>query len=187
MIQNSKLLKDVQAGDTIYYLSGNKVFNGNNSITKETVSKVELEEVCGEIYVNIFLEGFHKNEYPEISYSVSDLDTETFGDDAGYYSTQEYGIQSLLNEAYESGMEIVHHKAYECISKINEEIKELHKNYLDIPNTKTKEPSSDELIVVPKSIIKNILAYCENQSIYDKLSDYDDFYYKLKREIELSK
>ena len=61
MSQNSKLLKDVQAGDTIYYLSGNKVFDGNNSITKETVSKVELEEVCGEIYVNIFLDGFHKN------------------------------------------------------------------------------------------------------------------------------
>ena len=183
MSQNSKLLKDVQAGDTIYYLSGNKVFNGNNSITKETVSKVELEEACGEIYVNIFLEGFHKNEYPEISYSESDLDTETFGDDAGYYSTQEYGIQSLLNEAYESGMKIAHHKAYEYISKINEEIKELYKNYLDIPNTKRKEPSSDELIVVPKSIIKNILTYCENQSIYDKLSDYDDFYYKLKREL----
>ena len=183
MSQNSKLLKDVQAGDTIYYLSGNKVFNGNNSITKETVSKVELEEVCGDIYINIFLEGFHKNEYPEISYSVSDLDTETFGDDAGYYSTQEYGIQSLLNEAYESGMKIAHHKAYEYISKINEEIKELYKNYLDIPNTKRKELSSDELIVVPKSIIKNILTYCENQSIYDKLSDYDDFYYKLKREL----
>ena len=183
MSQNSKLLKDVQAGDTIYYLPGNKVFNGNDSITKETVSKVELEEVYGEIYINIFIEGFHKNEYLEISYSESDLDTETFVNSTGYYSTQEYGIQSLFNEFYESDVEIAHHKAYEYVSKINEEIKEIHKNFLDIPGAKRKEPASDELMVVPKSIIKNILAYCENQSIYDKLSDYDDFYYKLKREL----
>ena len=183
MNQNSKLLKDVQAGDTIYYMSGNKVLNGNNSITKETVSKVELEEVCGDIYINIFLEGFHKNEYPEIWYSESDLDTETFVDGNGYYSTQESGIQSLLNEVYESDMKIAQNKAYDYVSKINEEIREIHKNYLDIPNTKRKEPSADELMVVPKSLIMNILAYCENQSIYDKLSDYDDFYYKLKREL----
>ena len=181
MNQNSKLLKDVQAGDTIYYLPSNKVFNGKNSITKETVSKVELEEVCGETYVNIFLDGFHKNEYPEISYSESELDTDTIIDDAGYYSTQEYGIQSLLNEVYESDMKIAQNKAYDYVSKINEEIREIHKNYLDIPGAKRKELASDELMVVPKSLIMNALAYCENQSIYDKLSDYDDFYYKLKR------
>lgn len=182
MSQNSKLLKDVQAGDTIYYLPGCKVIDGNNSITKETVSKVELEEVCGEIYINIFLEGFHKNEYPEISYSESDLDTETFVDGNGYYSTQKYGIQSLLNEVYESDMKIAQNKAYDYVSNINEEIKEIHKNYLDIPGNERKEQSTDELMVVPKSLVMNILAYCENQSIYDKLSEYDDFYYKLKRE-----
>lgn len=181
MNQKSKSLKDVQAGDTIYYLPANKVFDGNNSITKETVSKVELEEVCGETYINIFIEGFHKNEYLEISYSESDLDTETFVNSNGYYSTQEYGIQSLLNEVYESDMEIAHHKAYEYVSKINEEIKEIHKNFLDIPGAKRKELASDELMVVPKSLIMNVLAYCENQAVYDKLSDYDDFYYKLKR------
>lgn len=183
MNQKSKSLKDVQAGDTIYYLPGNKVFDGNNSITKETVSKVELEEVCGETYINIFIEGFHKNEYLEISYSESDLDTETFVNSNGYYSTQEYGIQSLLNEVYESDMEIAHHKAYEYVSKINEEIKEIHKNFLDIPGAKRKELASDELMVVPKSLIMNVLAYCENGAVYDKLSDYDDFYYKLKKKL----
>ena len=183
MNQKSKSLKDVQAGDTIYYLPANKVFDGNNSITKETVSKVELEEVCGETYINIFIEGFHKNEYLEISYSESDLDTETFVNSNGYYSTQEYGIQSLLNEVYESDMEIAHHKVYEYVSKINEEIKEIHKNFLDIPGAKRKELASDELMVVPKSLIMNVLAYCENQAVYDKLSDYDNFYYKLKREL----
>ena len=182
MSQKSKLLKDVQAGDTIYYLPGHKVIDGNSSITKETVSKVELEEVCGQMYINIFLEGFHKNEYPEISYSESDLDAETFVDGNGYYSTQEYGIQSLHNEVCESDIKIAQHKAYEYVSNINEEIKEIHKNYLDIPNTKSKEPSADALMVVPKSLIMNVLTYCENQSICDKLSDYDDFYYKLKAE-----
>lgn len=182
MSQNSKLLKDVQAGDTIYYLPGRKVIDGNSSITKETVSKVELEEVCGEVYINIFLEGFHKNEYPEISYSESDLDMDTFVDDNGYYSTQEYGIQSLHNEVCECDMKIAQNKAYEYISNINEEIKEIHKKFMDIPDTERKEQSTDELMVIPKSLIMNVLAYCENQSVYDKLSDYDDFYYKLKRE-----
>ena len=139
--------------------------------------------MCGETYINIFIEGFHKNEYLEISYSESDLDTETFVNSNGYYSTQEYGIQSLLNEVYESDIKIAHHKAYDYVSNINEEIKELHKNYLDIPGTKRKELASDELMVVPKSVIKNVLAYCENQAVYDKLSDYGDFYYKLKREL----
>lgn len=183
MSQNSKLLKDVQAGDTIYYLPACKVIDGDSSITKETVSKVELEEVCGEIYINIFFEYFHKNEYLEISYSESELDTETFVNGNGYYSTQEYGIQTLLNEVCESDIKIAQHKAYEYISNINEEIKEIHKNFLDIPGAKKKDPSSDELMVVPKSLIMNVLAYCENQAVYDKLSDYDDFYYKLKREL----
>ena len=112
------------------------------------------------------------------------MDTETFVDGNGYYSTQESGIQSLLNEVYESDMKIAQNKAYDYVSKINEEIREIHKNFLDIPGDKRKELTSDELMVVPKSLIMNILAYCENQSIYDKLSDYDDFYYKLKRELD---
>ena len=33
---------------------------------------------------------------------------------------------------------------------------------------------------VNKSIIENICKYCEDQAIYDKLSKYGDFYYKLK-------
>lgn len=182
MEKKVKLLKDVKAGDTIYYLPGRKLVDGNESITKQTVSKVELDEVCGEIVINIFLDGFNNNEYPEISYSESELDLETFVDGFGYYSTQENGIQSLLNEVYESDIKIAREKAYDYVSKINEEIKDLHKNLLGIPNAK-KNLSEDELMVVPKSIIKNVLAYCENQSVYDKLSDYDDFYYKLKRDI----
>lgn len=183
MEKKTKLLKDLKAGDTIYYLPGRKFADGNESITKQTVSKVELDEVCGEIVINIFLDGFNNNEYPEISYSESELDLETFVDGFGYYSTQENGIQSLLNEVYEDDIRIAREKAYVYVSKINEEIKGFQKNLMEIPNTKKKNPSEDELVVVPKSLIKNVLAYCENQSIYDKLSDYDDFYYKLKREI----
>ena len=71
---------------------------------------------------------------------------------------------------------------FKALGALHEEIKEIHKNFLDIPGNDRKEQSADELMVVPKSLIKNVLAYCENQSVYDKLSDYDDFYYKLKRE-----
>ena len=41
--------------------------------------------------------------------------------------------------------------------------------------------NKNEKILVPKSIIENVIKYCESQAIYDKLSDYDDFYYKLKQ------
>lgn len=37
---------------------------------------------------------------------------------------------------------------------------------------------------LPVEIIKNMLLYCENQQIYDKLSKYGDFYYKGKKWIE---
>ena len=32
---------------------------------------------------------------------------------------------------------------------------------------------------VPISVISNILKYCEDKQIYDKLGNYEDFYYKL--------
>ena len=130
MEKKTKLLKELKAGDTIYYLPGRKLAGENGTITKQTVSKVELDEECGEILINIFLEGFNNNEYPEISYSASELDLETFVNSFGYYSTQENGIQSLLNEVYESDIRIAREKAYDYVSKINEEIKEFHKNLL---------------------------------------------------------
>lgn len=41
--------------------------------------------------------------------------------------------------------------------------------------------NEDDKILIPKVIVENVIKYCENQAIYDKLSDYGDFYYKLKR------
>jgi len=38
-------------------------------------------------------------------------------------------------------------------------------------------------IVVDIKTLEKVLKYCENQSIYDKLSCYGDFYYKLKNTI----
>ncbi len=35
-------------------------------------------------------------------------------------------------------------------------------------------------IEVPIKVLENICRYCEKMAIYDKLSAYDDFYYKLK-------
>ena len=34
---------------------------------------------------------------------------------------------------------------------------------------------------VPSEIIDNIIKYCEDEAIYDKLGRYGDFYYKLKQ------
>lgn len=32
-----------------------------------------------------------------------------------------------------------------------------------------------------KTILEQVVRYCEDQAIYDKLSKYDDFYYKAKK------
>lgn len=31
-----------------------------------------------------------------------------------------------------------------------------------------------------RQILENVVAYCEDEAIYDKLSKYGDFYYKIK-------
>ena len=33
---------------------------------------------------------------------------------------------------------------------------------------------------ISESILNNIIKYCEDKAIYDKLGQYGDFYYKLK-------
>lgn len=40
--------------------------------------------------------------------------------------------------------------------------------------------------VVSKEILENICYYCEHQGIYDKLGNYGDFYYKVKKILENS-
>ena len=36
-------------------------------------------------------------------------------------------------------------------------------------------------VSVPISVLKDICDYCEYNAIYDKLSNYGDFYYKIKK------
>jgi len=36
-------------------------------------------------------------------------------------------------------------------------------------------------VSVPISVLKDVCDYCETQAIYDKLSNYGDFYYKIKK------
>ena len=44
----------------------------------------------------------------------------------------------------------------------------------------TKTP---KFVKVQTSLVKNILKYCEDNAIYDKLGRYGDFYYKLQNKI----
>lgn len=46
------------------------------------------------------------------------------------------------------------------------------------------EEESPKFIKIEKEIIQQIIKYCEDQAIYDKLGNYRDFYYKLKKEIK---
>lgn len=36
-------------------------------------------------------------------------------------------------------------------------------------------------VSVPKGILNDICRYCESMAIYDKLGQYGDFYYKIKK------
>ena len=44
-----------------------------------------------------------------------------------------------------------------------------------------KEMSPDREITIPVSLAEDICNYCESMAIYDKLANYGDFYYKLKK------
>ncbi len=54
----------------------------------------------------------------------------------------------------------------------------------------TQKPQLDIPVVsVPLHVIKQVLKYCEDNQIYDKLGSYQNFYYKLnqiRRECEES-
>ena len=41
--------------------------------------------------------------------------------------------------------------------------------------------NSDKEISVPISVLENVCRYCEYYAIYDKLTKFDDFYYKIKK------
>lgn len=45
-------------------------------------------------------------------------------------------------------------------------------------------PTEMKIEDIPIEAIKNCLAYCENQSIYDKLGSYGDFYYHIKKWVD---
>ena len=47
-----------------------------------------------------------------------------------------------------------------------------------------KKLSGEETITIPMNLAKDICHYCESQAVYDKLSSYGDFYYRLKKKIE---
>lgn len=38
---------------------------------------------------------------------------------------------------------------------------------------------------IDKEILEKVCKYCENNAIYDKLSEYDDFYYKIKDALKI--
>lgn len=44
--------------------------------------------------------------------------------------------------------------------------------------------SKEQEIKVPREVLEDICYYCESMAIYDKLSNYGDFYYKIKNLIK---
>ena len=46
---------------------------------------------------------------------------------------------------------------------------------------KTTNSDNVDTVNVPSQVIEQVLKYCEDKQIYDKLFNYQDFYYKLKQ------
>lgn len=62
-----------------------------------------------------------------------------------------------------------------------EKVDKKPKFFNEITNTLNNAVEIDGIIEVNENLIKDICDYCENEAIYDKLSKYGDFYYKLAR------
>lgn len=62
-----------------------------------------------------------------------------------------------------------------------EHIENKPKFFNDIIKTLNENIEVNEIIEVDEKLIKDICDYCEKEAVYDKLSRYGDFYYKLIR------
>ena len=51
---------------------------------------------------------------------------------------------------------------------------------------KLKQKLADE-ITISRDLAESICQYCEDKAIYDKLTNYGDFYYKLKIKLQQQK
>lgn len=60
-----------------------------------------------------------------------------------------------------------------------EKVDKKPKLFDDINNALNNSTEINGLIEVDEKLIKDICIYCEKQAIYDKLSRYGDFYYKI--------
>ena len=45
----------------------------------------------------------------------------------------------------------------------------------------TEQALNIPVVIVPLPVIMQVLKYCEDNQIYDKLGNYQDFYYKLNQ------
>jgi len=61
----------------------------------------------------------------------------------------------------------------------NKTLLELWKKFSD--KTKKLEIKNIQAVTVPLDVIKQVLKYCEDEQIYDKLGTYKNFYYKLNQ------
>ena len=96
---------------------------------------------------------------------------------------------------------VVYGKVFDILSKCDDQIlvqnrgsllekalievnKSLEKYRLRVDCLEVKdEEKSLKFIKIKKEIIQQIIKYCEDQAIYDKLGKYGDFYYNLKKKI----
>lgn len=61
--------------------------------------------------------------------------------------------------------------------------KELQPSDVEVLAELKEKLTREDTISILRSVAEDVCHYCENQAIYDKLSFYGDFYYRLKKEL----
>ena len=85
-------------------------------------------------------------------------------------------------EDHEEAM-VIHREILRWIHEHNDEHKLTEQDIKALAELREKF-NDDREISIPVSLAKEICRYCEYESIYDKLANFGDFYYVLKRLIE---
>lgn len=74
------------------------------------------------------------------------------------------------------GLPLITDSFVEEYCKSQGDLKEVKLHYLELITS----PYKEKTINVSKELLEQICKYCEDQAFFDKLSEYGDFYYKLK-------
>jgi hypothetical protein len=180
-----RMIKSGYTPHHLYLLSFNKIYEGDYIkwhcliVNREWVSKVTKEDI--DYYGNMNNQGMKVEATSDLSLRIAEIGTEflnRYAKSQGlilkvYLETTTYTCSSCNQPG---GIE-----SPDCCGKYYEGMK-VDENGQCIIHT--SDPVKPENIQVPAQVIKDCMKYIEHQQVYDKLSPFGDFYYKMKKSLK---